>query len=96
MGNRCFPQVVASQVTSRGSLGKTFGNFVPIDNALGQQAAALAAEHQIRGCDALYAGLAEGRGATLITLDRQQRERVPSQLEAHTPVEALTILSQGN
>jgi predicted nucleic acid-binding protein len=71
-------------------------HFIPVDNTLGQQAAALAAEHQIRGCDAIYVALAEARSTTLITLDHQQRERVPLQVKAYTPAEELTNLLQDN
>ncbi len=68
--------------------------FVPVDDALGQLAADLAAQHQIRGCDAIYVALAQQRGATLITLDRQQRERVPPGLVAHTPAEELVTIGR--
>jgi predicted nucleic acid-binding protein len=50
--------------------------FVPVDEGLGHLAAELAAQRQIRGCDAVYVALARLRGATLITLDDQQGERV--------------------
>jgi predicted nucleic acid-binding protein len=66
--------------------------YVPVDHVLGDLAASLAAEHQIRGCDAVYVALARQRGATLITLDRQQRERVPADVVAHTPAEELSAL----
>jgi predicted nucleic acid-binding protein len=68
--------------------------FVPVDDALGQLAADLAAQHQIRGCDAIYVALAQQRGATLITLDRQQRERVPPGVVAHTPAEELVTIGR--
>lgn len=68
--------------------------FVPVDDALGQLAADLAAQHQIRGCDAIYVALAQQRGATLITLDRQQRERMPPGVVAHTPAEELVTIGR--
>jgi predicted nucleic acid-binding protein len=68
--------------------------FVPVDDDLGQLAAELAAEHQIRGCDAVYVALAQQCGATLITLDGQQRERVPPGVVAHTPAEELARMLQ--
>ena len=34
-------------------------NIVAVDSQLGDQAAVLAARHHIRGCDAVYAGLAD-------------------------------------
>lgn len=63
--------------------------FVPVDDALGDLAVELAARHQIRGCDAIYVALARQHNARLITLDRQQRERVPPDLVARTPTEEL-------
>jgi len=68
--------------------------YVPVDDALGQLAAELAAQHQIRGCDAVYVALAQQRRATLVTLDRQQRDRVPSDVIARTPAEALVEIGR--
>ena len=64
--------------------------IVSVDEALGHLAAALAARHAVRGCDAVYVALAEARGARLITLDHQQRERVPGGIPAQSPAEALS------
>jgi predicted nucleic acid-binding protein len=50
----------------------------------------MAADHQIRGSDAVYVALAQQKRATLITLDRQQQERVPPTITARTPAEELT------
>lgn len=66
--------------------------IVPIDQGLGRLAAALAAYHAIRGCDAVYVALAQQRGATLVTLDEQQRERVPESVTAQSPAKALANL----
>jgi predicted nucleic acid-binding protein len=66
--------------------------WVAVDEKLGELAAELAAEHQIRGCDAVYVALAQQRRATLISLDRQQRERVPPNVVARTPAEELVRL----
>jgi predicted nucleic acid-binding protein len=63
--------------------------FVTVEHALGDLAAEIAARYQIRGCDAVYVALAQQRGAILITLDRQQRERVPPNIVAHGPAEEL-------
>jgi len=62
---------------------------VPVDDRLSDLAAEIAARYQIRGCDAVYVALAQQLGATLITLDRQQGERVPPHIVARTPVEEL-------
>lgn len=66
--------------------------IVPVDDDLGRLAAALAARHAIRGCDALYVALAHARGAALITLEREQRARVPAGIATQTPAEALSGL----
>jgi predicted nucleic acid-binding protein len=42
---------------------------------LAQRAAAIAADHQIRSCDAIYVALAQQLGTELVTLDQQQLER---------------------
>ena len=68
--------------------------FVPVDDALGRLAAELAAQQQLRGCDAVYVALAQQRDATLITLDRQQRERVPPDVVARMPAEELAEIGR--
>jgi predicted nucleic acid-binding protein len=70
--------------------------FVPVDEALGQQAAEIAAGRQIRGCDSVYVALAQRLGATLITLDGEQRQRAPAAVLAQTPSEALSVLAARN
>jgi predicted nucleic acid-binding protein len=50
-------------------------DLVPISPSLAERAAIIAANHQIRGCDALYLALAEQLGDSLVTLDQQQLER---------------------
>ena len=50
-------------------------NLVPITQALAERAAAIAADCQIRGCDAIYVALAEQLGDYLMTLDQQQLDR---------------------
>ena len=50
-------------------------NLVPVTQALAERAAAIAADCQIRGCDAIYVALAEQLGDYLITLDQQQLDR---------------------
>jgi len=64
--------------------------FVPVERTLGDLSAEIAARYQIRGCDAVYAALAQQQGAVLITLDRQQRERLPVNIVARSPAEELS------
>ena len=53
------------------------------------KAAGVAAQHHLRGSDAVYAAVALRFGSTLVTLDREQRERVAEALTARYPAEAL-------
>lgn len=52
-----------------------FVKIVPISIPLANRAAAIAADYQIRGCDAVYVALAESLDESLVTLDKQQGER---------------------
>ena len=64
--------------------------LIPLDTTLARQAADVAAQYRLRGSDAVYAAVALRFGSTLITLDREQRERVTSVLLTLYPAEALT------
>lgn len=66
--------------------------FVAVDRVLSGLAGRLAAECRLRGCDAIYAALAQREGARLITWDQQQLERAVAVVETLTPTEALTVL----
>jgi len=49
----------------------------------------VAAQYRLRGSGAVYAAVALRFGSTLVTLDREQRERVDSVLLTRYPAEAL-------
>ncbi len=49
--------------------------LLPVTLVMAERAATIAADHRIRGCDALYVALADQLRDRLITLDRQQLER---------------------
>jgi predicted nucleic acid-binding protein len=49
--------------------------LTPVTTVMAEQAASIAVEHRIRGCDAIYVALADQLGDVLVTLDRQQLER---------------------
>ena len=66
--------------------------FIAVDRVLSGLAARLAAERRLRGCDAIYAALAQREGVPLVTWDEQQRNRAASVVEALTPSEALAAL----
>lgn len=59
--------------------------LVPVTLALAEQAASIAADHRIRGCDAVYVALAGELGEPLVTLDRQQLERGAAVVTVCTP-----------
>ncbi len=63
--------------------------LVPLDLPLARQATDLASQYALRGSDAVYAAVAYQFGSTLVTLDRQQRERVATAVPALWPAEAL-------
>jgi len=64
--------------------------LIPLDMTLAQQAADIAAGYRLRGSDAVYAAVALRFGSTLVTLDREQWERVAEALTARYPAEVLT------
>ena len=63
--------------------------LVSVDEVLAQQAADVAAHYRLRGSDAVYAAVALRFGSTMVTLDREQRERVAAVVTARAPSEAL-------
>lgn len=63
--------------------------MIPLDSTLAHQAADVAAQHCLRGSDAVYAAVALRFGSTLVTLDREQRERVVAVLTTRYPSEVL-------
>jgi len=63
--------------------------LIAVDAILAQQAAGIAAQYRLRGSDAVYAAVALRFGSTMITLDREQRERAEAVIPARFPAEAL-------
>jgi len=99
-----LPEVAAA--ISRGrqdaNLAQSFANtlsrlphliLVPLDLALAQQAVEVAARHRLRGSDAVYAAVALRFGSPLVTLDREQRDRIAKVLVTSTPADALKTLT---
>lgn len=62
-----------------------FIQLQPVSIPLGSRAAAIAAEFEIRGCDAVYVALAEASGEMLVTLDKQQMARAKSIIQVQRP-----------
>lgn len=63
--------------------------LVPLDAGVARQSIEAAAHHRLRGSDAVYAAIAARFGSTLITLDREQRERLLSFVPVRYPSEVL-------
>lgn len=63
--------------------------LIAVDAALAQEAADLAADHALRGMDALYVAVARRSGCALVTLDDEPRRRAGSVVTVLTPADAL-------
>ncbi len=67
--------------------------FLPLDESLAEDAAALALEYKLRGADAVYVATARRAGAILLTVDEEQLSRAPSNVVAMRPEHFLTQAS---
>ena len=63
--------------------------WIPLDDALAEICAELAARHGLRGADAVYAGVARRERCMLVTRDTEQLERLPPVVRTVTPEQAL-------
>jgi predicted nucleic acid-binding protein len=59
--------------------------FIELDDDLAEYASEVAAKHRLRGSDAVYAAVALRFGTELITLDKEQLERLPKVLMVKKP-----------
>jgi len=73
-------------------LGLPYLTVVAVDERLSRRAVALAAQHQLRGADALYVTVAAQYGAHLVTLDGEQLRRAPTTVHACKPDAAAALL----
>jgi len=66
---------------------KRFPNitFVDLDASIADLAVDIAAQHRLRGSDAVYAAVALRFGTQLITLDKEQLKRLPKVLPVRAP-----------
>jgi predicted nucleic acid-binding protein len=62
---------------------------VSLTATVARQAAALAANHRLRGADAIYVTVARRYGTTLVSRDAEQRIRGAEAVACQTPEEAL-------
>jgi predicted nucleic acid-binding protein len=66
--------------------------LIPLDDALIDTATEIAADYALRGADAVYVAVARRHGCTLVSLDREQRDRARAIVTTRTPAEALADL----
>jgi predicted nucleic acid-binding protein len=64
-----------------------------LDEGRALQAVRLAAEHGLRGTDAVYAAVEIEAGCTLVSLDGEHLTRLPAVMEVLTPAAALAALT---
>ena len=64
-------------------------------DALAEASAYLAADYALRGTDAVYVATDRQHNSTLVTLDREVRERVITIVRVLTPESALAELGTG-
>lgn len=67
--------------------------FVALDALLAQESLLVAAQHGLRGADAVYAAVAIQAGCTLISLDNEHHTRLQGIVLTRTPAEVLPDLT---
>jgi predicted nucleic acid-binding protein len=63
--------------------------LIPLTAAVARQAVDLAANHRLRGADAVYVAVARRYGTTIVSRDDEQRTRGAAVVTCQTPEEAL-------
>ncbi|MBI5762898.1 MAG: PIN domain-containing protein [Planctomycetes bacterium] len=66
-----------------------FVRWISLDPLLAMQASTLAADHGLRGADAVYAAVAMTYGCDLISLDREHLTKLAPVLQVRTPSQSL-------
>ena len=61
--------------------------LISLDLSLAGKAAQIAAEHRLRGADAVYVAVVDAFDAALISWDQEMRKRCPAAVETMTPEE---------
>ncbi|MBN1936273.1 MAG: type II toxin-antitoxin system VapC family toxin [Anaerolineae bacterium] len=95
-----LPELAAAVSRGRGDAGlaRQFADavgrlphliLVPVESILASQAAHVAAEHRLRGSDAIYAAVALRFGSTLVSLDQEHLSRMSQVLTVRSPAAAL-------
>ena len=91
-----LPEIVASVARKKDDTERAlalaqdireFSNLtlIPIDASLADLAVEIAAAHRLRGSDAVYAAVALRFGTELVTLDREQLDRLPEIVSVRKP-----------
>ena len=91
-----LPEISAALSRGQGKpeLGKAFvqelrsfpnTTFIDVDETVAGLAVEIAADNRLRGSDAVYAAVTLRFGTELITLDREQLERLPKVLSVRAP-----------
>ena len=83
--SRAYGQPELAKEVIQALTAAPFAKLIPISIPLANRAAVVAADYQLRGCDAVYVALAHSLGEELITLDKQQSERAKSIVETRQP-----------
>jgi len=94
---RLAPAIIAAEVkgpvtrrTGHPALARQlFAAVLPIDAAVGDEAGEIASLQGIKGCDSVYVAIARLLTIPLVTLDREQQDRAPADVEVYTPAQAL-------
>lgn len=63
--------------------------FVAVDDELTEHAVSIAADYALRGMDAIYVAVAHRYSCTIVTFDREVRQRAAAIVAAQTPAQAL-------
>jgi predicted nucleic acid-binding protein len=74
---------------SNATAGLPHVTLVSLTPATARQAAELAANHRLRGADAVYLAVARRYGTTLVSRDEEQRSRGSAGVTCQTPEEAM-------
>ena len=67
--------------------------IIPMDAVLAERALQLAADHALRGADAVYAAVAIEAGHMLVSLDHEHLTRLTSVMTVKTPTDVLAALT---
>ncbi|MEM7111648.1 MAG: type II toxin-antitoxin system VapC family toxin [Chloroflexota bacterium] len=68
--------------------------LISIDHALGIQASRIAANHRLRGADAVYVAVASHLNIPLVSWDKEHLTRAAALITTHTPTSYPSFLEQ--